>query len=384
MGALAGTTVTTVTWAVEWGQTDDGNDERSKNAAMAGGARAGPPPRTAAARSLSRIPPLCRRTQVPSADRRAGTHRTGPARRRRRGARYAQRGGRDDEAVGRGDRLVAFAGSPAANGGHSSRSCRGPGRRSSDPRCAGCVRTGGAAPGDGVLGCAIRSRRATPGTSRRPVHLGGRTGGGTGSPAIFRRAAQRELAVDAANALELVRIYTVGHSTRSLDEFLSLLSAYEITLLEDIRVVAASRRYPHFVRDALAAALQEAGIDYRHVKDLGGWRRPRPDSPHTGWRSESFRGYADYMETPAFAAALEQVLADAQSHIVAIMCAEAVPWRCHRQLVADALLARGVEVVHILDRTHTELHRLTPFARIEGGRLVYDGAPAPRPLPERS
>ena len=181
-----------------------------------------------------------------------------------------------------------------------------------------------------------------------------------------------------------MRIYTVGHSTRSLDEFLSLLSAYEITLLEDIRVVPASRRYPHFVRDALAAALQEAGIDYRHVKDLGGWRRPRPDSPHTGWRSESFRGYADYMETPAFAAALEQLLADAQSHTVAIMCAEAVPWRCHRQLVADALLARGVEVVHILDRTHTELHRLTPFARIEGRRIVYDGTPAPRSVRERS
>src|SRR2546427_219544 len=256
---------------------------------MAGGARASPPSRKAAARCLGYVPPLCRRTQVPSADRRARTHRTGPARRRRRGARYAQRGGRDDEAVGRGDRLVAVAGSPAANGRHSSRSCHGPGRRSSDTRRAGCVRTSGAAPGDGVLGCAIRPRRAAPGTSRRPVHVGGRTGGGTRSPAIFRRAAQREPVVDAANAVEFVRIYTVGHSTRSLDEFLSLLSANEITLLEDIRVMPASRRYPHFV--------------------------------------------------------------------------------------ADALLARGVEVVHILDRTHTELHHLTPFARIEGRRLVYDGNP---------
>ena len=170
-----------------------------------------------------------------------------------------------------------------------------------------------------------------------------------------------------------MRIFTVGHSTRSLQEFLSLLSTYEIALLVDIRVVPGSRRYPHFARDALADALQEAGIGYRHLMDLGGWRRPRPESPHTGWRSESFRGYADYMETPAFAAAFEQVLADAQSHSVAMMCAEAVPWRCHRQLVADALLARGVEVVHILDRTHTEPHRLTPFARIEGRRLVYDG-----------
>ena len=180
-----------------------------------------------------------------------------------------------------------------------------------------------------------------------------------------------------------MRIFTVGHSTRSLQEFLSLLSTYEITLLVDIRVAPGSRRYPHFARDALAAALQEAGIGYRHLKDLGGWRRPRPDSPHTGWRNESFRGYADYMETPAFAAALEQMLADAQSHSVAMMCAEAVPWRCHRQLVADALLARGVEVVHILDRTHTDLHRLTPFARIEEKRVVYDGTPAPRPVRER-
>src|SRR2546426_3531093 len=251
---------------------------------MAGGARAGPPPRTAAARCFDRVPPLCGRTQVPSADRRAGTHRTGPARRRRRGARHAQRGGRDYEAVGRGDRLVAVVGSPAADGGHSSRPCGGAGRGAVGPRCAGCVFAGGAAPGDGVLGCSIRPWRAAPGTSRRPVHLGGRTGGGTGSPAVFRRAAQREPVVDAANPLELVRIYTVGHSTRSLDEFLSLLSAYESTLLEEIRVVHASRRYPHFVRDALAAPLQEARTDFRHVKALGGWRRLRTRSRDPRWR----------------------------------------------------------------------------------------------------
>ena len=174
-----------------------------------------------------------------------------------------------------------------------------------------------------------------------------------------------------------MRIFTIGHSTRSLEEFLALLAVYEVNLLVDIRVAPASRRYPHFARDALATALQDAGIGYRHLKDLGGWRKPGPDSPHTGWRSESFRGYADYMETPAFAAALEQLLADAQSNTVAIMCAEAVPWRCHRQLVADALLARGVEVVHILDRDHTEVHRLTPFARVTDGRLIYDRFPSP-------
>jgi len=174
-----------------------------------------------------------------------------------------------------------------------------------------------------------------------------------------------------------LRIFTIGHSTRSLEEFLALLAAYEVTFLVDIRTAPASRRHPHFARESLAAALHDGGIGYRHLKDLGGWRKPRPDSLHTGWRSESFRGYADYMETPAFAAALEQLLADAQSHTVAIMCAEAVPWRCHRQLVADAMVARGVEVVHILDREHTEVHRLTPFARITDGRLIYDRFPSP-------
>lgn len=172
-----------------------------------------------------------------------------------------------------------------------------------------------------------------------------------------------------------MRIFTIGHSTRSLEEFLALLAAHEVSLLVDIRIAPGSRRYPHFAREALAAAVKDAGIDYRHLKDLGGRRRPRPDSPHIGWRSESFRGYADHMETPAFSAALEQLLVDAHSHTVAIMCAEAVPWRCHRQLVADALVARGVEVVHIFDREHTEIHQLTPFARIADGRLVYDGRP---------
>lgn len=172
-----------------------------------------------------------------------------------------------------------------------------------------------------------------------------------------------------------MRVFTVGHSTRSLDEFLGLLSAYHITLLVDIRVAPGSRRYPHFARDALAASLPAAGIAYLHLKDLGGWRRPRADSPHTGWRSEGFRAYADHMETAPFAAALGQVIAQARRHTVVLMCAEALPWRCHRQLVADALLTRGVEVVHILDRTHSEPHRMTPFARIEGKRLIYDGRP---------
>jgi uncharacterized protein (DUF488 family) len=174
-----------------------------------------------------------------------------------------------------------------------------------------------------------------------------------------------------------MRIYTVGHSTRSGDEFLELLATYGVTLLVDIRVAPSSRRFPHFSAAALEASLRAAGIGYLHLRALGGWRRPRPDSVHTGWRSRGFRGYADHMETAEFAAALEEVLARARTDTVALMCAEAVPWRCHRQLVADALLARGVEVVHIRDRTRSEPHRLTPFARVEGTRVVYDGSPRP-------
>ncbi len=180
-----------------------------------------------------------------------------------------------------------------------------------------------------------------------------------------------------------MRVYTVGHSTRSLEEFVDLLQAYGVTLLIDVRVAPSSRRFPHFTAASLQAALRAVGISYRHLKDLGGWRRPRPDSPHTGWRSPGFRGYADHMETPQFALALEEVLARARTDVVALMCAEAVPWRCHRQLVADALLARGVEVVHIRDRARSEPHRLTPFARLEGTRVVYDGAP-PAARPRRS
>ncbi|MDR7400969.1 MAG: DUF488 domain-containing protein [Armatimonadota bacterium] len=183
-----------------------------------------------------------------------------------------------------------------------------------------------------------------------------------------------------------MRVYTVGHSTRSPEEFTDLLRAHGVTLLVDIRVAPSSRRFPHFSGPALAQALRAAGVSYLHLKDLGGWRRPRPDSPHTGWRSPGFRGYADHMETAEFAAALEEVLSRARTEVVALMCAEAVPWRCHRQLVADALLARGVEVVHIRDRDRTEVHRLPPFARLEGTRVVYDGAPPPsrRRPPTRS
>src|SRR5437016_8500960 len=143
-------------------------------------------------------------------------------------------------------------------------------------------------------------------------------------------------------------IYTVGHSTRSLETFLALLAEHEIRLLVDVRRYPASRRYPHFAQEPLAAALEAVGIAYRHDADLGGRRAARPDSLNTAWRSAGFRGYADYMETPAFQTALARLLEAGRTRRTAVLCAEAVPWRCHRQLIADALVASGEPVAHIL------------------------------------
>lgn len=170
-------------------------------------------------------------------------------------------------------------------------------------------------------------------------------------------------------------VFTVGHSTRSIDDFLAILRAHRIVAVVDVRRFPASRRHPQFGRDALDEALRHAGIDYVHLSDLGGRRSPRPDSPNTSWRAAGFRGYADYMRTQPFRAALQQVVDLAAAKRVALMCAEAVPWRCHRQLIADALAARGHQVVHLLATDRTERHVLNPAARqLEDGGLVY---PAP-------
>ncbi|HVT59156.1 MAG TPA: DUF488 domain-containing protein [Thermoanaerobaculia bacterium] len=168
-------------------------------------------------------------------------------------------------------------------------------------------------------------------------------------------------------------LFTAGHSTRTSPELVALLAAWGIELLVDVRRFPGSRRHPQFGHEALAAALAGAGIAYRHEADLGGRRLPRPDSPHTTWRVSAFRGYADYMETPAFAAALARLLDLAARRPTAILCAEAVPWRCHRRLIADAAVASGVEVRHILDPDRVESHHLDPSARLlPGGELVYD------------
>jgi uncharacterized protein (DUF488 family) len=168
-------------------------------------------------------------------------------------------------------------------------------------------------------------------------------------------------------------LYTLGHSTRTLADFTALLRAHGITAIADVRRYPASRRHPHFGRESLQEALAAQGIAYVWMEALGGRRRARPDSPHTAWTNEAFRAYADHMETPEFGRALAELLALARTHVTAVMCAEAVPWRCHRQLVADTLVARGHEVRHVLGLDAASPHRLTPFARTDGARIRYDG-----------
>jgi uncharacterized protein (DUF488 family) len=170
------------------------------------------------------------------------------------------------------------------------------------------------------------------------------------------------------------RLFTIGHSTRSLEQFLGLLIREGATHLVDVRAFPTSARYPHFSRPALERSLIDAGMRYSHLPSLGGRRRGRRDSHNTMWRNASFRAYADYMETREFNEALEDLLKLAQLEPTAIMCAEAVPWRCHRSLIADAAVASDCAVLHILD-AGTEAHRLTSFGRIEAGRVRYDVAP---------
>ncbi len=169
-------------------------------------------------------------------------------------------------------------------------------------------------------------------------------------------------------------IYTIGHSTRRLDEFLDLVGRYGIELLLDIRTVPRSRHVPHFNSDSLKRALHERGVAYIHIKRLGGLRKPAKDSVNKAWRNSSFRGFADYMQTEEFKKGLNELLDLASEKRTALMCAEAVPWRCHRSLVSDALLVRGVEVRHIVSEKSSRLHELTPFAVVEGEQITYPEA----------
>lgn len=172
-----------------------------------------------------------------------------------------------------------------------------------------------------------------------------------------------------------VTIYTVGHSTRSLEELVCLLEAHGVRRLIDVRSIPKSRRHPHFAREALARSLPDQGIDYDWMEALGGLRHPRPDGPNGAWRNASFRGYADHMQSSEFREAVDDLVERGRGSDLAIMCAEAVPWRCHRSLIGDALLVRGVRVLDIMTRKKARPHELTSFARVAGRNITYPPAP---------
>ena len=178
--------------------------------------------------------------------------------------------------------------------------------------------------------------------------------------------------------METPTLYTVGHSTRSLDDFVALLTNHGVRAVADVRRFPKSRKYPHFNDDALEQTLPRLGLRYAAFPALGGRRRTSADSINTGWRNDSFRGYADYMQTPAFGAGVEALMKFAAEAPAAIMCAEAVPWRCHRSLVADAMLERGWRVLDVVGDAPPKEHKLTPFARVDGLRVTYPAAAPPR------
>jgi uncharacterized protein (DUF488 family) len=169
-------------------------------------------------------------------------------------------------------------------------------------------------------------------------------------------------------------VWTIGHSTRSFGEFADLLAEHQIELLADVRRFPVSRRVPWTMKEAVARALEGRGIAYEHFDALGGYRRPRPNDGNQGWRSNTFRGYADHMASPEFIGALKHLVLRAADVRTAIMCAEALPWKCHRTLLSDSLLARGIRVVHVLGPGKTQEHSLTSFARVRGDQVTYPGS----------
>lgn len=180
--------------------------------------------------------------------------------------------------------------------------------------------------------------------------------------------------------MDSAHIYTLGHSTRTIEDFLALVAAFTLERIVDVRTVPQSRRNPQFAQQQLERSLAEAGIDYRHMKALGGLRKPAAHSLNTGWRNASFRAYADHMQTAEFAVAIEALVALASDRRTAVMCAEAVPWRCHRSLIGDALLVRGVAVVDIMSATQSRSHELTSFAHVEGTSITYPPPQSELPL----
>jgi len=177
------------------------------------------------------------------------------------------------------------------------------------------------------------------------------------------------------------RIFTIGHSTHPLDEFIRLLQMHGVQRLADVRTVPRSRYNPQFNRETLPDALAAARIRYVHLPKLGGLRHPRKESPNAGWRNDSFRGYADYMQTPEFAGAVDELIDLAGTEPLVIMCAEPVPWRCHRSLISDALFARGIVAEHIMSAAQRDPHTLTSFAVVQGFHVLYPAVPGQPTLP---
>jgi uncharacterized protein (DUF488 family) len=170
-------------------------------------------------------------------------------------------------------------------------------------------------------------------------------------------------------------VFTIGHSTHPLAELARMLAAHGVATLADVRTIAKSRHNPQYMEDALAASMPDYGIRYLRLEELGGLRHTTKETVNGGWRNASFRGYADYMQTPEFAAGIDHLLNVARERPTAIMCAEAVPWRCHRSLIGDALLVRGVQVLDIMSATSTKPHTMTTFAVVDGTHIVYPPEP---------
>ncbi len=166
-------------------------------------------------------------------------------------------------------------------------------------------------------------------------------------------------------------VYTIGHSTRPISEFIEIINGYAIKNVADVRTIPKSRHNPQFNEDMLRESLKSVNVLYLHIKGLGGLRPTRKDSPNTAWRNASFRGFADYMQTVEFEENLEKLMETAKKRVTAIMCAEAVPWRCHRSLIGDALLIRGVLVIHIMGIASSRNHTLTPWAEVKGKKITY-------------
>ena len=172
-------------------------------------------------------------------------------------------------------------------------------------------------------------------------------------------------------------VLTIGHSTRSIEEFIHLLKAHVVDCVVDVRTIPRSRTNPQFNADALPSSLKKVDIDYKHIAALGGLRHATADSVNAGWRNASFRGFADYMQTSRFGKAVGKLIRLTSRRRLALMCAEAVPWRCHRSLIADALVARGVGVEHIMSRVRRRVHILTPFAKVQGCQITYPATNLP-------